>query len=94
MQSICKHTGRDRLKKFIKGRWFPLIVAIGITAVVAFMMALFGWRITYAPRLENSWDAVSAVAAWAGVFSSFIAIWFAIKVTKKIAEHQDKIALF
>lgn len=82
------------MKKFFKGRWFPLIVAIGITAVVAFMMALFGWRVTYAPELENSWDAVSAVAAWAGVFSSFIAIWFAIQVPKKIAEQQDKISLF
>ena len=101
MQSTYKHTGRDCLKKFIKGRWFPLIVAIGITAVVAFVMALFGWRITYVPDLENCWDAVSAVAAWAGVFvavasatASFLAVWFAIRVPNKIADRQDRIALF
>ena len=82
------------MKKFIKGRWFPLVIAIIVVTAVAFIMALFGWRISYAPGLENSWDAVSAVAAWAGVFSSFIAIWFAIQVPKKIAEQQNKIALF
>lgn len=82
------------MKKFIKGRWFPLVIAIIVVTAVAFIMASFGWRISYAPGLENSWDAVSAVAAWAGVFSSFIAIWFAIQVPKKIAEQQNKIALF
>lgn len=83
--------------KFIKGRWFPLIAAIAIFVLevgIVLTMVLFGWRFTYAPELENSWDAVSAVAAWVGVFSSFIAIWFAIQVPKKIAEQQDKIALF
>lgn len=82
------------MKKFIKGRWFPLAVT-GV-CVLALVLVLFclGFRITYAPKLENSWDAVSAVAAWVGIFSSFIAIWFAIQVPKKIAEQQNKIALF
>lgn len=57
-------------------------------------MALFGWRITYAPTLENSWDAVSAVASWVGVIASFVAIMIAIWIPKKIAKQQDKIALF
>ena len=57
-------------------------------------MMLFGWRFTYAPELETSWDAISAVAAWVGVIASFIAIWFAIQIPKKIADRQDKIALF
>lgn len=82
------------MKKFVKGRWFPLTVAIGIAMVVASVMALFGWRITYAPALENSWDAVSAVATWAGVFASVFAIIFAIRVPKEIADRQDRIALF
>ena len=85
------------MKKFIKGRWFPTIVAIAIivlvTGIVSIMM-LFGWRFTYAPELETSWDAVSAVAAWAGVVASFSAIMVAIWIPKKIADRQDKIALF
>ncbi len=92
------------LKKFIKGRWLPLIVIMIILALIAaiiFVMALFGWRITYAPELENDWEAISGVAAWAevitaitSVVASFLAVWFAIQVPRKIAEQQDKIALF
>ena len=51
------------LKKFIKGRWFPLSVAVVIALIVIIGMVLFGWRITYAPELENSWEATSAVAS-------------------------------
>lgn len=72
------------MKNFIKGRWFPLIVAILIVAIVAIVMALFGWRITYAPGLENSWDAVSAVAAlisaFAGVAIPIIVVVFQHKL--------------
>ena len=89
------------MKNFVKGRWFPLTAAILIVAAVALVMALFGWRITYAPDLENNWDAISTVAAWTGVFvavasatASFLAVWFAIQVPKKIADRQDRIALF
>ena len=87
--------------KFIKGRWFPLIVATLVIAVGGGAMYLFGWRVTYQPELESSWDAVSAVAAWGGVIvaiasasASFLAVWFAIQVPQKIADRQDKIALF
>lgn len=80
--------------------WVPItLVAL---AIILFLLGyLIGFRITYAPELENSWDAISAVAAWVGVFvsaigviASFVAIWYAIQVPKKIADRQDKIALF
>ena len=87
--------------KFIKSRWFPLAVGFSIFILVGFVMALFGWRITYAPELENSWDAISAIStvisaivSIIGVSASFAAIWYAIQVPKEIADRQDKIALF
>lgn len=85
------------MKKLIKWKWFPLTVSILIVAIVVilvFIMALFGWRITYAPELENSWEAISAVAAWVGAIASFGAIMVAIWIPKRIANRQDKIALF
>lgn len=82
------------MKKFIKGRWFPLAVVVAAVLVISLILFLCGFRITYAPKLESSWDAVSAVATWAGVFASVFAIIFAIRVPKKIAEEQNKIALF
>ena len=87
--------------KFIKGRWIPFVVGISLASVIAILLFLYGFRITYAPELENNWDAVSAVADWAnvvlavaGVIASFVAIWCAIQVPQKIAEEQNKISLF
>lgn len=70
---------------------FPALLLV----LVIFIVILYklGFRITYAPKLENSWNAVSAVATCVGVLASFIAIWFAIQVPNKIAEQQNKIAL-
>ena len=70
----------------------PVLLIILVLVIV--VLYRIGFRITYAPELETSWEAVSAVAAWAGVVVSFVAIWFAVQVPKKIAEQQNKIALF
>ncbi len=79
------------------------IAVLCLTAMLGLIACLyaFGFRITYAPELENSWDAISAFAAWAGVIVSImavgvsgLAIYYAIQVPKKIADRQDKIALF
>ena len=74
-----------------------LVLAVGGVLV----MILCGWCFTFAPELKDDWDAISAVAAWVGVFvsavgviASFVAIWYAIQVPQKIAEEQNKIALF
>lgn len=85
---------KESIKKFIKGRWFPLLVGIICLVLLVFGMAVLGLRITYAPELENSWTAISAFADWVGVVASFVAIWFAIRVPQKIADRQDRIALF
>lgn len=66
-----------------------------------FLMYQLGFRITYAPDLENNWDAISGTASWVsvivsvlGVIASFFAVWSAIQVPKKIAELQIKVDLF
>ena len=89
------------MKDFIKGRWFPFLLLLVGLVVVLLGGFLLGFRITYAPALENSWEAISGVAAWvsilvsvASVGASFVAVWAAIQVPKKIAEQQNKIALF
>lgn len=89
------------MKRIIRNKWFLPVVIPAVFVIVGFIMFLFGWRITYTPELDNSWDAISAVAAWAGivvafagVIASFAAVWFAIRVPQKIAEQQDKISLF
>ena len=95
-------TEKKRSKnKFVRGRWFPLLCFVLLFVVVIVVAGLCGFRITYASELETSWDAVSAVAAWAAVIVAVLsagasvgAIWAAIRVPQKIADRQDKIALF
>lgn len=82
------------MKKFIKSKLFPVAVLAVVEISLLVLLYCNGFRITYAPDLENSWDAVSAIAAWGGVFASFVAILVAIQIPKKIADRQDKIALF
>ena len=67
-----------------------------VTGIIIVIIGLYiaGFRITYNPNLITDWDAVSGCAAWAGVIASVVAIWYAIQVPKKIADRQDKIALF
>lgn len=72
-----------------------------LVLIVVFILWIIGFRITYAPTLENSWDAISGIAAWFGVGVSIIsvgaslaAVWAAIQVPKEIATKQDAIALF
>lgn len=72
----------------------PIFWLITIEIIAVIVLALFGFKITYAPALENNWNAISAVAAWAAVIVSIGAIYYAIRVPKKIAEEQNKIALF
>ena len=68
-----------------------LIIAEVIVVVVGLLL---GFKITYAPHLENDWDAISAVAGWASAIFSFVAILVAIQIPKRIAEQQNRIALF
>ncbi len=73
-----------------------IVLVVAITVAIAIIIGLYvaGFRITYNPDLITDWDAVSGCAAWAGVIASVVAIWYAIQVPKKIADRQDKIALF
>ena len=72
------------MRNFIKGRWFPLSVAVAAVLVIAFTLFFCGFRITYAPALETSWNAISAVAAlisaFAGVAIPIVAVAFQHKL--------------
>lgn len=77
----------------MKKKWVLIAILSGIEIALFVLLYCKGFRITYAPDLENSWDAVSAFAAWGGVIMSFAAIMVAIQIPKKIADRQDRIAL-
>ena len=43
-------------------------------ALITFVLWCMGFRITYAPELDNNWVAISAVAEWAGVIIGAIIV--------------------
>lgn len=71
---------------------FVVVLCLGL--VFLLLMYQMGFRITYAPDLENSWNAISATASWVSAIASFLAVWSAIQVPKQIAERQIKVDLF
>ena len=80
---------------FMKKIFRSPVTWVGVVACTIILFLYFcGFRITYAPEMENSWEAISAFAGWFGAIASAIAIFVAIRVPKKIAERQDSIALF
>lgn len=79
------------MRGLMRNKKFRFSIFIIAALVVLY---LIGFRITYAPWLDNNWDAISAAAAWAGAIATSVAIWFAVQSPKKIATQQNKIALF
>ena len=71
---------------------FVVVLCLGL--VFLLLIYQMGFRITYAPDLENSWNAISATASWVSAIASFLAVWSAIQVPKQIAERQIKVDLF
>lgn len=65
-----------------------MLLVLGIV-LLAFLYYK-GFRVTYAPELENSWDAISGCAAWVGAIGTILAVFFAVTVANK----QNKISLF
>lgn len=79
--------------KFVNKKCFPLVVGISIALVIGFFVFLCGFHIAYALELENSWDAISAVGTLASAViaaistcASFLAVWYAIKISEKDAK--------
>lgn len=87
--------------KHLKRKTKIAIAVILILIVLSILAYRCGIRIVYAPELDNNWDAISGVASLVDILvsvvsvtASFAAVWAAIQVPQKIAEQQNKIALF
>ena len=63
-------------------------------ALIAFVLWCMGFRITYAPELDNNWDAISAVAEWAGVVVGAIIVPLVVVCLQhKWESNKEEIAL-
>ncbi len=68
----------------------PIITVLIIEGLIALVLGAFGFRITYNPELENSWDAIEAVGTWVcgicGLIIPFAVLW----VQKRIEDSERK----
>ena len=74
---------------------------LGVVLLIVLVLHYFSFKIVYDPAVITNWDAVSGVASWVSTFvsmaavaASIVALVYAIRVPKEIADRQDKIALF
>ena len=81
-------------KNLVHKKRFWIIAGVVVVCALVVWAYKAGWRITYAPELETSWECVSAIASVASAVGTVAAVWFAIRVPKKIAEEQNRIELF
>ena len=54
---------KEFLKNIIKK---PLTWVVIIELIIVIILIKLGFKITYAPQLDNNWEAIGAVGQWAG----------------------------
>ena len=59
------------MKRALKSALFWVVVG---ELAIALIMWRMGFRITYAPELDSNWEAISAIADWAGVIVGAIIV--------------------
>lgn len=80
------------MKKIAHKKWLSPVLILTVIIALVVILYWFGFRITYAPDLENKWDAISAVAVWVSALASLLTAVAAIQILKKIAREQNNIA--
>lgn len=71
-----------------------VIWVVGGELLIVLAMWYMGFRITYAPELDNNWDAISAVAEWAGVIVGAIIVPLVVVLLQhKWDSNKEEIAL-
>lgn len=75
------------MKKFLKGRWFPLAVV----SFVAFVLFLCGFRITYVPELKTNMNVIFENIAC--VIVAFVVVIVVVRSLKRDTDKRNKAAI-
>ena len=70
----------------------PLIFFLGLEICFGFILFLFGFRITYNPKLDNNWDAIAACGTWfCGCIVPLAVIFIEGRIREKEKETEKRI---
>ncbi|KIY21947.1 hypothetical protein [Mesobacillus subterraneus] len=76
---------------FIRAIRSPVLLILLSESIVLGLLYKYGFRITYGPDLEASWDAISAIGQWAGVFVGFLIPIAAVYLQSKLDKSREDI---
>lgn len=78
------------MKRFIKS---PMVWMLLLEVIIIVTMVLLGFKITYAPSLDNNWDAITAIASWvssiATIFIPIVVVFFQHKLEQNKSDISD-----
>jgi hypothetical protein len=69
----------------------PVLLLLLIEAIVFGLLYSNGFRITYGPDLETSWDSIAAIGQWAGVLVGFLIPIAAVYLQSKLEKSKEDI---
>lgn len=79
----------EKVKLTIKAIFKSVIFWIIIVEVtILFTLYILGFRITYSPKLETSWNAVAAVGQWAGALVGLLIPIAAVYLQSKLDKNK------
>lgn len=84
-------------KNLVHKKRFWIAVSVVVICALGVWAYKAGWRITYAPELETSWECVSAFAAWAGAIGTIAVLVYnhkAIKLSQRSIQQAIDLQLF
>jgi hypothetical protein len=69
----------------------PILVLLLIEGAFFVLMYKNGFRVTYSPELETSWEAISAIGQWTGVLVGFLIPIAAVYLQNKLDQNKEDI---
>lgn len=79
---------KDLVSKVIKNLTFWIIV---VELILLSLLFLLGFKLTYAPWLENKWEAITAIGEWGEVFVGILIPIVAVYIQRNIDKNKKDI---
>ena len=76
---------------FIRVIKSPVVLLLLLETMLLGFLYKYGFRITYGPDLETSWDAIAAIGQWAGVLVGFLIPIAAVYLQSKLEKSKKDI---
>lgn len=81
------------MRRILEHKWFKWIIIVILLLIFIILLYSLGFRITYAPYLDNNWDAISGVASWVSALATIAIPIVAVFLQHKLDSNKREIAI-